>query len=183
MTHHIAHPNHAFEMRQTYLGATPHTLFTAIIWATAGLLGDFVSKSYAIVFFIVGGTFIFAGGELLRKLMRAPKAVTPGNRLPQFFTLLAFTVPLSYPLIYLITRSNIDHFFASFMVLIGAHYLPFVYGYGMKTFGVLSVLLVGLGTYFGMFSVVSFSKPAYFTAGLLLIFAAIHYHHVKKEIV
>jgi hypothetical protein len=173
--------DHTTEMRLTYLAAVPHTLFTAIVWLCAGVLGDYVSPSSAIVFFIFGGTFIFAGGEFIRKLMKAPNLLSKENRLPQFFTLLAFTVPLSYPLIYLITKNNATHFFPAFMVLIGAHYLPFVYGYGLKTFGVLSVLLVALGTYFSIFSATAFSTPAYITAGLLVVLASIHYQRVKKE--
>jgi hypothetical protein len=174
--------NHADEMRLTYWGAVPHTLFTALIWISAGLVGDYFSTSAAILFFIVGGTFIFAGGELLRKLMKTPQLITKENRLPQFFTLLAFTVPLSYPLIYLAIRNNIDHFFPAFMILIGAHYLPFVFGYRMITFGILAVILVALGTFISLVYPLSFSIPAYITGGILLVFAALHYYHVKKEI-
>lgn len=175
-------PDYVTEIRQTYLAAVPHTLFTAFIWLKAGIIGDYGLYSSAIIFFIVGGTFIFIGGELLRKLMKAPQRISKENRLPQFFTLLAFTVPLSYPLIYLVTKNNPANFFPAFMILIGAHYLPFVFGYGLKTFGALSILLVGLGTYFGMFFPSSFSFPAYVTATLMLVFAGIHYYRVKKEL-
>jgi hypothetical protein len=174
--------DHVSDMRLTYLGAVPHTLFTAMIWLMAGILGDFFSVSSAIIFFIVGGTFIFVGGELLRKLMKAPNLIQKENNLKQFFILLAFTVPLSYPLIYFVAKSDINLFFPAFTILIGAHYLPFVYGYRMKTFGVLSIILVSIGTLTGISIRTDFSTPAYLTGVTLLVFASIHYYQVKKEL-
>jgi hypothetical protein len=173
--------DHIYQMRMTYLAAVPHTIFTALVWVTSGIVSQLVSEKPAIVTFIVGGSFIFLGGELLKKLFHAPNLIKPDNQLPKFFTLLAFTVPLSYPLIYLICKSNLNLFYPAFMILIGAHYLPFVYGYGMKTFGVLSLLLVSLGTWFSLFNPVSFSTPAYVTACILFVFAILHYFQIKTQ--
>lgn len=169
------------EMRKTYLSAVPHTLYTALVWLTAGLLGDLVSKPIAIVFFLVGCTFIFPMGELLRKIFRAPNLISDKNKLPQLFTQLAFTIPLSYPLIYLACRVDIHFFFPSFCVLIGAHYLPFVYGYGKKTFAILGALLVTTGSLGIFFFNESFSLAAYITTLLLIAFAALHYYQLKNE--
>jgi hypothetical protein len=102
------------QIRKTYLGAVPHTIFTSLVWLTAALLAEQFSKGQAIVFFIIAGSFVFPGGELLRKLMKAPNVVAKENKLPQFFMLLAFTIPLSYPLIYLVCKGNINYFFPAF---------------------------------------------------------------------
>ena len=174
--------SHADEMRLTYLGAVPHTLFTSFIWFISGLLGTY-SKPTAILFFIIGGTFIFPGGELLRKLMQAPNCISRENKLKQFFMLLAFTIPLSYPLVYLAIQANVNYFFPAFMILIGAHYLPFVFGYRMKTFALLSILLVILGTIISVVYPMSFSIPAYLTSAVLLLFAIIHFIKIKNEII
>jgi hypothetical protein len=169
------------ELRQTYLGAVPHTLCTAIVWISCGLWGYYVSKYEAMIIFIVAGTFIFPGGELIRKIMRAPNVLSKENRLPQLFTLMAFTIPLSYPLVYLIVKNNINLFFSSFTILIGAHYLPFIYGYRMYTFGLLASLLVTLGTYFSVQHPNEFSLPALIAGAILLTFAIIHYFMIKKQ--
>lgn len=176
-------PNdHSSEMRLTYFGAVPHTLVTAVIWLLAGLTGDLHSPIMGILVLIVGGMFIFPAGELIRKLMRINSPIREENRLPQLFMLLAFSVPLSYPLIYLIVKQDINLFFPSFMIVIGAHYLPFVFGYGMKSFGVLSLVMVGLGTYFSLSKTMMFSTSAYVTSFLLLAFAVLHYIKIKKEL-
>lgn len=169
------------EMRKTYLCAVPHTIYTALVWLTAGLLGDLFSKPIAIVFFLVGCTFLFPMGELIRKLLKAPNLVSHENKLPQLFTQLAFTIPLSYPLVYLACQVDIHFFFPAFAVLIGAHYLPFVYGYGKKTFALLGALMVTSGTLSIFFFKESFSLSAYITAGLLLAFAGLHYYQLKNE--
>jgi hypothetical protein len=173
---------HTHEMRVSYLAAIPHTLFTALVWICSGLVAQILSKETAILTFIIGGSFVFPGGELLKKLFRAPNIISRENKLPLFFTLLAFTVPLSYPLIYLICKTNINQFYPSFMILVGAHYLPFVYGYGMRTFAALSILLVGLGTWICLSPSFSFSIPAIVTGTIMIAFAIIHYFIIKKDV-
>lgn len=170
------------EMRTTYLGAFPHTLFTAFIWLVAGTMGVYTTKSQAIIFFLVAGMFIFPGGELIRKFMRVPSTLSKDNKFPQLFTLLAFTIPISYPLIYLICKNEINLFFSSFTILVGAHYLPFVFGYKMPTFGLLSLLLVSVGTAFSIFYPDQFSVPAFITGGILLVFGFLHFLLIKKNL-
>ena len=170
------------QIRRTYWGAVPHTIFTALVWLTASLLSVYLSKSQAITFFIIAGSFVFPGGELLRKFMKAPHLLSKENKLPQFFMLLAFTIPASYPLIYFACRGNINLFFPAFTVLIGAHYLPFIYGYRMLSFGILSLLLVCQGSFVGFFMPDQFPLSGLLTGVTLLLFAGIHYRMINKEI-
>jgi hypothetical protein len=169
------------ELRETYLGAFPHTVFTALVWIGSGIWGQFVSKPEAVLIFIVAGTFIFPGGELIRKIMKTPDVLSRENKLPQLFMLMAFTIPLSYPLIYLISKNNINLFFSSFTILVGAHYLPFIYGYRMFTFGIVSVLMVALGTFFSLKYPSEFTLPAFVTGAILLILAFTNYYLIKKQ--
>jgi len=171
------------EMRDTYLGAVPHTLFTALVWLISAYWADAFSPSQAMVLFIAGGTFTFPGGELIRKIMSTPTTLSKENTLPHLFMLLAFTIPLSYPLIYLVCRSNMNLFFPSFTILVGAHYLPFVFGYKMKSFALLSVVLVGLGTFVSVEYPNSFSLAGYATGSILLFFAALHFLLIKKQLI
>ncbi|MCB9236560.1 MAG: hypothetical protein M9954_16585 [Cyclobacteriaceae bacterium] len=169
------------EMRKTYWCAVPHTWYTSWVWLVSGLIGDMVSKPMAIVFFLVGCTLIFPIGEWIRKVLGGTGKASEGNTLPQLFVQLAFTIPMGYPLVYLACRANIHYFFPAFTVLVGAHYLPFVYGYGKKTFGLLAVLLVGTGTLCIFYLNQSFSISAYITAGWLALFGTLHYYQLKKE--
>lgn len=172
----------ATQMRRTYLSAVPHTVYTAAVWLTSGYLADSFSKAMAIVFFIAGCTFIFPFGELIRKVMKPINFLSAENKLPRLFTLLAFTIPLSYPLIYMACVANINYFFPAFTILVGAHYLPFVYGYGKLSFGILCGLLVIVGTTGAVLFQNAFSFCAYATGGILIVFAAIHYYQIKKEL-
>ena len=59
------------------------------------------------------------------------------------------------------------------MILLGAHYLPFVFLYGMRMFAVLAALLLGGGTLIALYFSASFSVGAWYTAGVLLAFAGL----------
>ena len=41
------------ELRETYLGAFPHTVFAALVWIGSGLWGHFVSKPQSVLIFIL----------------------------------------------------------------------------------------------------------------------------------
>jgi len=59
----------------------------------------------------------------------------------------AFVLPLSMPLLLPVTRYSIGLFYPAMMILLGAHYLPFVFLYGMRVFAALAVFLLGGGLY------------------------------------
>lgn len=172
--------SHPTEMRVTYLGAFPHTVVAAVIWLASGILGQFTSTTGTILFFLVAGFFIFPLGEVIRKAMNIPNRLSEDNRLPMLFMWLAFTLPLSYPLIYLACRHEIRVFFSAFTILVGAHYLPFIYGYKMPSFGMLAITLVGIGTYFGLLHPEQFAIPALITGSVLLVFAFVHLFLLKR---
>jgi hypothetical protein len=54
------------------------------------------------------------------------------------------------------------------MIILGAHYLPFMFLYGMRMFGALSALLVALGIWLAHGG---FATGAWVTAVVLLAFA------------
>ena len=169
------------ELRRTYLGASPHTFYTSAVWLGGGIASELVSKGLGIMIFIVGASFTFPAGELIRKFMTTPNLISKGNQLGKMFILSAFGIPLCYPVIYMACLSNINYFFPAFSVLIGAHYLLFIYGYGMRSFGLLSILLVSQGTICAFWYIKHFALSAYITSGSLLIFGIIHFIQVKKE--
>jgi hypothetical protein len=59
------------------------------------------------------------------------------------------------------------------MILLGAHYLPFVFLYGMRMFWMLGAILVGLGLFIAMYGSGSFSVGAWCTGAILVVFAGI----------
>jgi hypothetical protein len=57
------------------------------------------------------------------------------------------------------------------MVILGAHYLPFVFLYGMRLFAILSACLVSAGLGLALYAPPSFAIGAWVTGGLLVTFA------------
>jgi hypothetical protein len=84
---------------------------------------------------------------------------------------IAFVIPLCYPVIAAATIHNTNWFFPAFLVVVGAHYLPFIFLYGMWQFGILSVLLVGLGTAAGIYFPENFTLGGWVGGAVFLIAA------------
>ncbi len=83
----------------------------------------------------------------------------------------AFTLPLSLPVVIGIAAVRPVWFYPAFMIVLGAHYLPFVFMYGMWQFAGLCAILVGSGVALGMYPPQSISLGAWLTAAVLLAFA------------
>ena len=102
---------------------------------------------------------------------RAP--VSSANALRSLGMQIAFVLPLSMPLLLPVGLYRLNWFYPAMMILLGAHYLPFVFLYGMRMFAVLAAFLVGGGTLIAMYFSASFSIGAWYTGTILLVFAAL----------
>jgi hypothetical protein len=67
------------------------------------------------------------------------------------------------------------------MIVVGAHYLPFITLYGMKMFGVLAGLMVIGGLGLALYGPVIFSLGGWLTGLLLILFAIIGRRKVITE--
>jgi hypothetical protein len=67
------------------------------------------------------------------------------------------------------------------MIVVGAHYLPFITLYGMKIFGILATLLVLGGTGLALYGPDIFSLGGWLTWVTLMIFAFIGRQQVLRE--
>lgn len=159
------------EVRTVYLGAFSGLIVTSIIWGLAAAAGTWRTTGLAIVILVVGGSFIFPLSQLLLKIMGGPTTLSKENPLGMLAMQIAFTIPLAYPVIYAAGVHNINWVFPAFLVIVGAHYLPFIFLYGMWQFGVLSVLLVALGTAIGIYFPDSFALGGWVGAVVYLLFA------------
>ncbi len=170
------------EIRKTYYGAAPHTLCVGLLWITSGIVSKFASINFTVLFFFFACAVNFPLGELLRKAMKMENFLSKENNLPKLFTYLSLTIPLSMPIVYMACKYNINWFFPSFAVLIGAHYLPFVWAYKMPTFGILAGLIIAIGIICVLKYSDSFPIAAYMTGSTMILFAVIHYSLVRKEV-
>ena len=83
----------------------------------------------------------------------------------------AFVLPFCLPVVFAATAFRENWFYPALMIVLGAHYLPFIFMYGMWQFGVLAALLIGSGVVIGMYLPSTFSLGGWLTALMLLIFA------------
>jgi len=169
------------ELRETYIGAAPHTFVMGLVWIASGSISLFVSTGMTILFFFFAAGIAFPVGEVLKKGLKVPDRISTDNHLPRLFMYLGASIPLSFPVIYMSMQHNINWFFPAFAVIVGGHYMPFIWAYKMPSFGILGILLIAIGSFTGWKYPDDFSLAAYISGGVLVAFAGIHFWMVKRE--
>ena len=159
------------EIRSVYLGGSVGTFVSGVIWLISAALGTWVSTSSAIFGLVIGGMFIFPVTMLALKAMARKASLSRDNPLGQLATQVAFTIPLAYPVIGAAAVHNINWFYPAFMVIVGAHYLPFVFLYGMWIYGVLAGLMVAGGWFVANGAGHSFTQAGWITGVMLVLFS------------
>jgi len=161
------------EIRQAYLGGFMGQLVSGLLWLVSAACATWSSPRAAIIVIVLGGCFIFPLTRLGLVLIGRPAVITPGNPLNALGMQVAFVLPLTLPVVGAAALYRLDWFYPAFMIVLGAHYLPFVFLYGMRMFAVLTALLVTAGVVLALYLPLAFSAGAWITAGLLLIFAVV----------
>jgi Family of unknown function (DUF7010) len=159
------------EVRSIYEGGFFGQLISSILWLTAAALGTWLSARAAILTLVVGGFFIFPSVMALLRLLGRAASLPVRNPLRYLAMQVAFVLPLSMPLVAPVAIFRLHWFFPAMMVLVGAHYLPFTFLYGMRSFILLSVLLVGAGLAIALWFPATFSLGGWAAGLLLLVFA------------
>jgi hypothetical protein len=151
------------------------------LWLTSAGLAIWRGPRASIITLVVGGFLIFPATELLIRAFGERARVSSANALWSLGMQIAFVLPLSMPLLVPVGLYRLNWFYPAMMILLGAHYVPFVFLYGMRMFGVLAALLVGGGTLIAMYFSTSFSIGAWYTGTILLVFAQIGRMIVNDE--
>jgi len=161
------------DVRSTFLGGFAGQLVSGVLWLASAALGTWGTRRSAILALVVGGVFIFPLTQLVLRAMGRRAALEPGNPLGQLARQVAFTVPLSLPLVAAATLYRPNWFYPSFMLVIGTHYLPFMFLYGMNMFGVLAGVLIAGAVLIGLYASASFALGGWVTGAVLVMFAFI----------
>lgn len=169
------------EIRQAYLGGFMGQMVSGLLWLASAALATWSSPRSAIILIVLGGCFIFPLTRLGLALIRHPVSVSRGNPLNALGMQVAFTLPLSLPVVGAAALYRLDWFFPAFMIILGAHYLPFVFLYGMRMFAVLAALLVSAGIVLAVYLPMTFAFGAWVTAALLLTFAFVGQWTAARE--
>jgi hypothetical protein len=159
------------EVRTVFVGGFWGQLVSSAIWLASAALGVWVSPRAAIITVAAGGFFIFPATQLLLRLTGGRASVSSDNPLWNLGWQIAFTLPLSMLLLVPVTVFRLNWFYPALMILLGAHYLPFAFLYGMRMFIPLCAILVGAGVAIALHFSGSFSLGGWIGGLTLLIFA------------
>jgi hypothetical protein len=159
------------ELRAAFLGGFVGQLASGVIWALSAALAAFVSPQAGMASLFFVSMALFPLTQAILRLSGHSTRLSPGNTLGQLATQIAFTVPAGFILVLAIARDNPAWFFPAALIVVGAHYLPFVFLYGMREFAFLAVAMIGAGTGIALYLPGSFSLGGWVGAVLLAGFA------------
>ncbi|MCG2783731.1 MAG: hypothetical protein L6461_01350 [Anaerolineae bacterium] len=159
------------EMRSAFLGGFAGQLVSGLIWLAASASSLWISPRTGMAVLFFGSMFIFPLTQFSLRLLGRPGKVSAENGLWALGTQTAFTVPINFLLVAAATLYRETWFFPAAMIVVGAHYLPFITLYGMKMFGLLAGLLVLAGAGLALYGPSIFSLGGWLTAAILIVFA------------
>ena len=159
------------EVRTVFLGGFAGMLVSGSIWLVSAALGTWSTHRNAIIMLAGGGAFIFPLSQLVLKAMGGRATLSSENPMGQLATQVAITIPLSLPIIAAATLHHVEWFYPAFLVVVGAHYFPFMFLYGMWTYLILASVLILGGVAIGITQIHSFAAGGWFGGAVLLLSA------------
>jgi hypothetical protein len=169
------------DVRETFLGGFAGQLVSGVIWAISAALCTWHSLRLGEVILLLGGFFIFPLTQLVLRGMGHAYALPKGHPMNALGIQVAFTLPPMLLVVIGLAALRPAWFYPAAMVAVGAHYLPFVFMYGMRQFAGLFATLVASGVAIAMYVPRPVSLGAWFTAVLLIAFAFVGRHVVQPE--
>jgi len=169
------------DVRRTFLGGFAGQLVSAVLWGVSAAACTWHSLYSGELILLVGGFLIFPMTQLLLRGMGNAYALPKGHPMNALGIQVAFSLPLTLPVVIGIAALRPAWFYPAFMITLGAHYLPFVFLYGMWQFASLCAILVTSGVVIGMYLPTPLCLGAWLTAAILLIFAFVGRHAAQPS--
>jgi hypothetical protein len=138
------------EVRTVYLGGFVGQLVSAMIWIASAAIATFVDPKTGFWALAIGGAAIFPLTQALLRLAGRRATLSQENPLGLLAMQIAFTVPLVLPVAGAAALHRLGWFYPACLIIVGAHYLPFVFVYGMWTFAALAAALICAGYAIGL---------------------------------
>jgi hypothetical protein len=173
-------PDAQRENRFRFHGGFYGQLVSGVLWLLSAGLAVTVGVKSAIIALVFGGFMIFPATESLVRLS-GRKELSKDNSLWSLGMQVAFVLPFSMLLLVPVTQYRTNLFYPALMILLGAHYIPFVFLYGMRLFAFLAAILIGGGVCIAMFGANTFSTGAWTTGIVLVLFAFLGRKHARSD--
>lgn len=168
------------EVRSVYVGGFFGQLVSAAIWLLGAILGTYASPKASIIAIVISGFFIFPVTRLLIHISGGG-SLSRENSLNGLGMQVALVMPFSMLLLVPVGYFRLNWFFPALMILLGAHYLPFAFLYGMRMFLFLAGILIAAGYIVAQYFAGSFSLGAWLTAATLFAFAILGRSIARRE--
>jgi hypothetical protein len=139
------------DVRDTFLGGFAGQLVSAALWGASAAACTWHSLLLGGRILVLGGFLIFPVTQLLLRSLGHAYALPKGHPMNALGIQVAFTLPLTLPVVIGIAVLRPAWFYPALMITLGAHYLPFVFMYGMWQFAGLCAVLVASGVAIGMY--------------------------------
>jgi hypothetical protein len=159
------------EVQSTFARGSIGQTISGAIWLVSAALATWADERYAILTLVIVGIFIFPLTRLTLRLLGRPAGLPKGHPMNGLAMQVAFIAPLSLPVVGAAALYNLNWFYPAFTLILGVHYMPFVFLYGMWEFGMLSAVLIGGGVAIGLLFPHTFAIAGWFTGIVLLLFA------------
>ena len=159
------------EVRSVFLGGFIGQAVSSALWFLSAALSTWGSPRQGIVVLVLGGTLIFPVTQLMLRLMGRRTSLSSDNPMGSLAMQVAFTIPVNLFVVAGATLYRLNWFYPACMIVVGAHYLPFVFLYGMWQFWGLGSLLIVGGVAIGLYLPETFSLGGWAAAAVLLLFA------------
>lgn len=159
------------DVRDTFVGGFYGQLVAGAVWLVAAAVGTWVSPTSSVVTLLLGGTLIYPLTVLSLRAAGRPGGLPAGHPMAGLAMQVAFTVPIGLLVAVAAAGYRQEWFFPASMLIVGAHYLPFTFLYGMRLFAVLGVVLVLSGVGLALWVPHLFSAGGWFTGATLVLFA------------
>lgn len=169
------------EMRTAFLGGAAGQAVSGLIWLASAAVGTFHQPSAAMAVLFFGSAGIFPLTQAVVRLLGRAGRVRPENGLWGLGAQTAFTVPIGFLLVGAATLYREAWFFPAAMVVVGAHYLPFVTLYGMRLYAGLAAVLVLGGAGLGLYGPDAFALGGWLSGIALLAAGGLAAVLVRRE--
>jgi hypothetical protein len=168
------------DVRTVYVGGFHGQLVSGSLWLVAAAVATWGSALAGVFTLLLGGTLIFPLTTLALRLSGGPSSLPAGHPMRALATQIAFTVPFGLLVAAAVTGYRQEWFFPASMIIVGAHYLPFVFLYGMPLFAVLAALLTFGGVALALWTSAAPAAGGWVTGAILVVFAFLLRRHARR---
>jgi len=160
------------DVRRAFRNGVVGAGVSAALWLSSAACATVLGPRAGVLSLVFGGMLIFPLTLLLLRALGGPAGLPKDHPMNELGSQVALVMPLSMPVAGAAALFRLEWFYPAFMVLVGAHYLPFAFLYGMREFVALALLLVAGGCALALAGPGGFATGGWATGAALALFGA-----------